>query len=138
MAKIKGTDLDDEKFGTDANDILYGLAGDDSLYGGTGNDVLIGGEGADIMSGGASNDTYVVDDVGDQVVEREAEGTDLVRSNVAYVLGVNVENLTLLGNGDLAGTGNDLDNVLTGNNGNNLLGGGMATTGSMPAWATTL
>jgi Ca2+-binding RTX toxin-like protein len=143
MAKIRGTNLDDELFGTDANDILYGYAGEDLLYGGSGRDVLVGGEGADTMSGGAGadrlnggvgadtmsggtgDDTYFVDDAGDQVLEQVGEGTDLVRSSVAYVLGANVENLALLGNGDLTGTGNDLDNGLTGNNGHNVLDGGL-------------
>ena len=34
------------------------------------------------MAGGAGNDTYVVDDVGDSVVEAAGEGTDLVQSSV--------------------------------------------------------
>ena len=50
------------------------------------------------MHGGLGNDTYVVDNVGDQAVETSATGgTDLVNSSVSFTLGANVENLTLLG-----------------------------------------
>ncbi|HHP7245385.1 MAG TPA: hypothetical protein ACFE0H_11925, partial [Elainellaceae cyanobacterium] len=37
----------------------------------------------------------------------------------------NVENLELLGESDLVGTGNDLANTITGNSGNNILNGGL-------------
>ena len=41
-----------------------------------------------------------------------------------HVLASHLEDLTLLGSGDIGGTGNDLDNIVTGNDGNNLLSGG--------------
>jgi Ca2+-binding RTX toxin-like protein len=40
-------------------------------------------------------------------------------------LGADLENLTLLGGGNLTGTGNSLDNRLVGNGGNNFLIGGL-------------
>ena len=52
-------------------------------------------------------------------------GTDLVNSSVSYVLGSFVEKLSLTGGDAIDGTGNGLDNVITGNSGvNHLYGGG--------------
>jgi Ca2+-binding RTX toxin-like protein len=86
--------------------------------------VLDGGTGADTMAGGAGDDTYIVDDAGDVVVENPDEGTDTVQSFITYTLGANVENLTLTGSGAINGTGNSLDNILTGNSAANVLAGG--------------
>jgi Ca2+-binding RTX toxin-like protein len=76
------------------------------------------------MIGGLGNDTYVVDNTLDIVVENLNEGVDLVQSSVTYTLSANVENLTLTGTSALNGTGNELDNVLTGNSASNTLVGG--------------
>lgn len=84
---------------------------------------LDGAAGADILAGLAGDDTYVVDDVGDIVVESAAAGTDLVLASVAHSLAANVENLTLTGSSDIAGNGNELANRLTGNAGANALSG---------------
>ncbi|WP_439613383.1 beta strand repeat-containing protein, partial [Reyranella sp.] len=124
MAVIKGTGFDDELFGTSAPDFLYGYAGHDSLFGGSGNDVLVGGAGGDTMTGGDGNDTYLVDHMGDVVIEAAGEGIDRVMSTVTYALSSGVENLILQGSANLDGTGNDLDNMLLGNSGANLLQGG--------------
>jgi Ca2+-binding RTX toxin-like protein len=94
---------------------------------GTGNtlgNVLTGNGGANTLTGGAGNDTYVVDNAGDVVIENASEGIDLIQSSVTYVLAANVENLTLTGTTAINGTGNALDNVLTGNTGINILTGG--------------
>jgi Ca2+-binding RTX toxin-like protein len=93
------------------------------LTGNAGNNLLDGKGGADRMIGGAGNDTYVIDNVGDVVVEAAGGGSDTVRSVYSWTLGDNIENLTLLGSGNLNGTGNGLSNVLTGNAGNNVLDG---------------
>jgi Ca2+-binding RTX toxin-like protein len=61
---------------------------------------------------------------GDVVTELANEGTDTVQSAVTWILGANVENLTLTGTTAINGTGNGLDNVLTGNGAANTLNGG--------------
>ncbi|WP_246708548.1 M10 family metallopeptidase C-terminal domain-containing protein [Rhizobium ruizarguesonis] len=96
-----------------------------TITGGAGNDILNGGVGADTLIGGAGNDTYIVDNAGDLVTEAANEGTDTVRTNLAaYTLGTNVENLTYIGTGAFAGTGNALNNVIVGGSGSNTLTGG--------------
>ncbi|MFZ3019434.1 MAG: VCBS domain-containing protein [Gallionella sp.] len=114
---------DDTLIGGDGNDALYGEAGNDLLQGNAGNDTLDGGVGADTMLGGLNDDTYVVDNVGDLVVESLAEGTDLVQSSITYTLTDNTENLTLTGTAAINGTGNMLGNVILGNSGANVLTG---------------
>ncbi|WP_024930476.1 calcium-binding protein, partial [Methylophilus sp. OH31] len=88
------------------------------------NNVLDGGAGADRMEGGKGNDTYIVDDEDDEVIEAANGGTDLVKASVDYELTDFVENLTLTGNDHINGTGNALANTITGNAGNNILDGG--------------
>ena len=88
-----GNGLNNSITGNSGNNLLSGLAGDDTLNGGGGNDTLDGGLGIDAMTGGLGDDTYVVDNLGDSVVENVNAGTDLVQSAVSFTLGANVENL---------------------------------------------
>src|SRR3546814_16676123 len=76
------------------------------------------------MKGGVGNDTYVVDHVGDQVLEGLSAGIDTVRAAIDWTLGAHLENLTLIGDDDLAGTGNAVGNVITGTTDDNHLIGG--------------
>ena len=66
---------------------------------------------------------YVVDNVGDVVVENAGEGSDKVETRMSYVLGPNVENLTLTSTAAINGTGNELDNFISGNSVVNILDG---------------
>lgn len=113
----------DTIIGNSANNILRGNAGNDLLAGGAGNDLLDGGSGDDEMLGGIGDDRYVVDSIGDKVIELAGEGVDTVTSSVNYTLTDNVENLTLAG-AAVSGTGNDLDNIIIGNALANVLIGG--------------
>ena len=101
-----------------------GGAGDDELSGNSGANVLDGGFGQDFMGGALGNDTYIVDNEGDQVVEYANEGFDVVNSTVSISLGDNIENLVLLGNSAINAIGNLSNNVLTGNTSANILDGG--------------
>lgn len=76
----------------------------------------------DTLQGGAGNDTYVISR-NDVIIEVAGGGIDTVQSSINYTLGANLENLTLTGTGNLAGTGNSLANVITGNSGSNRLNG---------------
>ncbi|MEH2284126.1 MAG: cadherin-like domain-containing protein, partial [Nostoc sp.] len=110
--------------GGDGNDSLFGSSGNDTLLGGAGNDTLDGGTGIDSLIGGAGDDIYTVDNLNDIITEGLNAGTDLVNSSVSWVLGDNLEKLTLTGSGAINGTGNSLNNTLTGNTGANILNGG--------------
>ena len=95
-----------------------------TLTGNNAANVLDGGAGADTMTGGLGNDTYVIDNVGDVVVEAAAGGTDTIQTSTNHTLAAELENLTLTGTGNVNGTGNGVVNVLIGNSGANQLDGG--------------
>jgi VCBS repeat-containing protein len=118
--------------GNSGNNLLDGGQGADSLFGGAGSDTLVGGEGddrldggldADLLQGGAGNDVYLVDHIGDTVVETAGNGVDTVYASASHVLGANVENLILTGSSGLQGSGNASDNSITGSLGNDVLSG---------------
>ena len=120
---LAGNSKADHLYGGGGNDLLEGGDGRDYLQGDAGIDRLDGGEEADRMAGGTDNDFYIVDNLGDEVIEGFNNGTDRVESSVSFTLGANVEHLTLTGTADLNGTGNELNNDITGNSGINRLDG---------------
>jgi hypothetical protein len=86
------------------------------------------------LIGGAGNDTYIVSgSFYTTITENLNEGTDTVQYFSVdsfgpfgnYTLGDNLENLTLTGTTGISGYGNTLNNVITGNSGNNFLDGGV-------------
>src|SRR5450830_852855 len=121
-----GNALNNVVTGGTGADSLYGEAGNDTLVGGEGNDLLDGGAGNDAMTGGAGDDTYVVDARTDIVTEvASVVGIDTVRTSLAaYALGAGVEQLAYTGEAAFTGTGNALDNVITGGIGADRLDGG--------------
>ena len=88
---------------------------DNIITGNAGANTLDGGAGADSLSGGAGNDTYIVDNAGDDGHRSGAAAASTrCKSRVNFTLGADVENLTLTGTA-INGTGNALDNIITGN-----------------------
>lgn len=125
---LTGTPGNDTLLGGIGNDTLYGLRGADTLDGAEGNDLLDGGAGADVMRGGKGSDTYIVDDLGDTATDDGyADGwvqdVNVVKASVSFALSDNLQELHLTGSADIDGTGNDADNVILGNAGNNVLRG---------------
>ncbi|MEP7302521.1 MAG: Calx-beta domain-containing protein [Caldimonas sp.] len=108
--------------GTGSADVLVGRAGSNAVSGGGGNDVLDGVDGV-TMAGGGGSDLYIVESASDLVTEAVSAGTDTVVSYVDYALAANVENLILRG-AAVTGTGNTLNNSISGHAGANTLNGG--------------
>jgi serralysin len=102
-----GNELANTLRGGTGNDDLFGRAGNDTLYGGTGTaNTLLGQEG---------DDTYVVDSIGDSVIEFAGEGNDTVRTELgSFVLRDNVENLIFTGMTSFIGVGAEDANVIAG------------------------
>jgi len=113
--------------GNSENNRITGNDANNDLDGGWGSDTLIGGKGGDL---------FTVDSQGDVVIELAGQGWDGVRSSVTYALGNNVEDLYLLGSGNINGTGNSGNNEIDGNSGNNVLVGG-AGIDTVSYWGAT-
>ena len=111
------------------DNLLQGLEGNDVLFGNGGMDTLDGGTGSDAMSGGIGSDLFIVDAVGDQVLEYINEGEDTVAASISYTLtdpltSNYIEHVTLTGGANISAVGNNQNNKLFGNTGNNGLTGG--------------
>ena len=115
--------------GFDGDDVLLGTSGADNLAAGGGDDFTDGLGGADGMAGGLGNDRYAVDDKGDEIVENDGEGNDVVYALASYQLGAGVS-VEILSSADQSGTtplvlvGNAQDQEIYGNAGDNFLEGG--------------
>lgn len=120
-----GADRDDFVDGGDGDDFVQGGLGNDTLEGGNGNDDLSGGNGINDLSGGAGNDTYEAVQAGDTITEAVDGGIDTISSadrSFTLAANSNIENLFMIAT-DANGTGNELNNVITGQVGNNVLDG---------------
>ncbi len=121
---LEGAGGDDLLDGGDGADVLVGGAGEDTLLGGDDDDLLDGGVGADFMAGGDGNDRYIVDEVGDVVIEFAGEGHDVVETSLErYALEDNVEHLAYVGTGNFVGAGNDGSNFIQSGDGDDHLFG---------------
>lgn len=111
--------------GNGLDNVLTGNTGFDVLAGGAGDDRIVGGSGTpNELVGGTGNDIYVVA-ANDTIVELAGEGTDTVETaRASFTLAANIENLTFTDGTGHAGTGNALDNIITGNTGRDDLFGG--------------
>jgi Ca2+-binding RTX toxin-like protein len=92
-------------YGTAANDKITAVNNDDTLVGWTG------------------DDTYVISNPNQKIVENRGGGIDSVEAWSSYTLPANVENLTLM-KGGLTGIGNQLANRIVGSSGDDVLNGG--------------
>ena len=111
--------------GTDAI-FLFGSSIGNTIIGNDGSNFISGGGGVDHMTGRGGNDSYIVDNAGDIVVETTGQGIDTVNTLVNYTLGagVAVETLQIVSVPDgLRLTGNELANTVIGNAGNDVLDG---------------
>ena len=124
MAITLGANLENAVLTGSGNITAIGNELDNRLTGNSGDNLLDGKVGNDFMEGGFGNDTYYTDTQNDTIFENEAHGIDTEIRNyeTLYLLGNNVENLTLTGT-VYRGNGNELDNVISGNDvANNLWG----------------
>jgi len=114
--------------GTAAID-LGGNELDNLIYGNAGDNRIDGHGGADAMIGFGGNDFYFVDNEDDFIVETASEGTgDRVFASASYTLSAGA-NIEIMSTTSHAGTtaidlsGNELDDLIYGNAGSNVLDG---------------
>lgn len=110
--------------GNKSNNEIRGNAGDNILDGGEGNDRLYSMGGKDTLIGGMGNDDYYIYSSDVTIIEADGEGIDSLTISTSFDLSLNglyIENLYLVSNGPLNGTGNKLDNLIVGNAFGNVL-----------------
>lgn len=86
------------------------------ITGNSGGNILSDSGSYDTLAGGVGGDLYIINDVTTQVIETAGNGIDAANVTVNYTLAAEVENLRLLVAG-LKGTGNALNNQMTGSSG---------------------
>jgi Ca2+-binding RTX toxin-like protein len=107
---------------------IVGNAGNDTLSAGSGSDTLIAGSGIDTLVGGAGADTFVIDNTADAIQSVSTVAGNAVLSSVSYSMQSNISALTLIGTGNVVGTGNSGASIsLTANAGNDTLIAGSGT-----------
>ena len=110
--------------------MLTGNEINNQIYGNNGANIIDGLGGRDLMTGYGGNDSYYVDNALDLVVEAGGNGFDVVYTsvNVALAAGQEIERLTTTNytlTDALNLTGNAINNQIYGNNGANLINGGL-------------
>lgn len=104
----------EDAFAGDGDDQLTGNGLGNLLSGGRGNDRLDGGAGSDTLVGGQGDDRFIVDGLGDLIVEEAGGGLDTVETHVNLTLPAHVERLVLR-DAAWSGIGSADDNTLIGN-----------------------
>lgn len=111
--------------GNSGDNVLIGNDGNNSLYGGDGDDILDGGASRDYLFGGAGNDTYIYG-LGDDITDTSGNDT-IVGSGPSGLIKLEwwsgIENLVLSDIRSTAGFGTDVDNIIIGNIGSDMLVG---------------
>jgi Ca2+-binding RTX toxin-like protein len=110
----------DRLLGNKINNIIWGYVGDDALFGGLGNDILVGGKGKDVLNGGSGVDraSYYEDSA---VTVSLAGG--IHTGAAAGDTFVSIENLQGSATGSDRLTGNEFDNEINGEGGNDVIYG---------------
>ncbi|KQW79799.1 beta strand repeat-containing protein [Brevundimonas sp. Root1279] len=124
IENLTGSAFNDILIGATGGNVLSGGGGADTLIGLDGNDVLRGGVGAaNQLQGGTGDDDYYVD-ANDTVIELVNQGHDRIfTTRDRLTLVANVEELHYTGGGNFIGTGNGLDNAISGGAGADVLYG---------------
>jgi Ca2+-binding RTX toxin-like protein len=102
---------------------INGSASSHTVYGTSANDKITAVNTDDTLVGWTGDDTYVISNANQKIVENPGGGIDGVEAWTSYTLPANVENLTLM-MGGLTGTGNQLANRIVGSSGADILNGG--------------
>ena len=85
-----------------------------TLIGNAGDNILNGGGAADILKGGAGNDFYILDNVGDVVIEGGADSADTVKASALAGVFAGIENYIYTGAKAWTFTGDGSDSLLSG------------------------
>jgi Ca2+-binding RTX toxin-like protein len=100
-----------------SGNLIVGNAGLDTLLAGLGQDTLVAGSGLATLVGATGIDTFVINNVGDVVLDSVAGYNNVLLSSVNYTLPTNVNTLTLIGSANLTAVGNSANDSMTGNAG---------------------
>ncbi|HYD18538.1 MAG TPA: calcium-binding protein [Patescibacteria group bacterium] len=111
---------------------LVGFAAGIDAIGNDHDNTMEGNRERNTLAGGLGDDSYIIyneTDLSktDLIIENAGEGSDTYRVGFTFALGattLNIENITLTGTKLINATGNDGDNILTGNVAKNTLTGG--------------
>jgi hypothetical protein len=112
--------------GTASHDSLWGDGNNNEIMAGAGFDTIVSGGGTNTLIGGAGGDIYFVQGISDTVIEEVGGGYDvvLVQSGIQLEAGSEVEALAVNTTAGIFIGGNEFQQVLTGNVGDDQLDGG--------------
>ncbi|WP_150297393.1 M10 family metallopeptidase C-terminal domain-containing protein [Salipiger aestuarii] len=112
---------DDEVYGGDGNDVLYGGDGGDSIVGGNQGDRIYAGNGNDTVDGGNGRDSAWLGNGNDNYTDTSQGGW--IGGDAVYA--GNGNDSVSTGGGDDTAFGGSGDDTLAGDNGNDIIDGGL-------------